>query len=65
MSCFKNPSFFVKYFKTKKPFSLIAKGLRISKLPLLETFGTFCWSKIMEELQNIYTLKDLINNPVV
>jgi len=48
----------------KKPFSLIAKGLRISKLPLLETFGTFCWGEIIEELQNTYKLKELINLPV-
>ena len=27
--------------ETKKPFSLIAKGLGISKLPLLESFRTF------------------------
>jgi len=29
----KSPSFLKKYFKTKKPFSLIAKGLEIVKLP--------------------------------
>jgi hypothetical protein len=48
----------------KKPFSLIAKGLEIDKLPLLETFGTFCWGGFMEELRNTYKLKELINLPV-
>jgi len=38
----KNPSFFEKYYKKiKKPFSLIAKGLEIDELPLLERFRTF------------------------
>jgi hypothetical protein len=36
----KNPSFFVKYFKTKSP-SAKAKGLEIGKLPLLDAFRTF------------------------
>jgi len=31
--------------------------------PLLETFGTFCWGDIIEELRNIYKLMDLINLP--
>jgi len=43
---------------------LIAKGLEIVKLPLLETFGTFCWGEIIEELQNINKLKEIINLPV-
>jgi len=43
---------------------LIAKGLEIDKLPLLERFGTFCWGEIIEELQNTYKLKELINLPV-
>jgi len=30
----------------------------------LERFGTFCWGDIIEELQNIYILKELINLPV-
>ena len=42
---------------------MIAKGLEISKLPLLERFGTFCWGEIIEELQNTYKLKELINPP--
>jgi len=40
-----------------------AKGLEISKLPLLETFGTFCWGEIIEEMRNIYKLKELISLP--
>ena len=43
---------------------MIAKGLEIDKLPLLERFGTFCWGEIMEELRNTYKLKELINLPV-
>jgi len=42
---------------------LIAKGLRIVRLPLLERFGTFCWGEIIEELRNIYKLKELIKVP--
>jgi len=42
---------------------LIAKGLEIVKLPLLERFGTFCWGEIIEELRNIYKLKELIKVP--
>ena len=40
------------------------KCLEISKLPLLERFGTFCWGEIIEELRNIYKLKDLANVPI-
>jgi hypothetical protein len=47
----------------KKPFSK-GQRARISKLPLLERFGTFCWGEIIEELQNINKLKELINLPV-
>ena len=36
----------------------------MSWLPLLERFGTFCWGEIIEELRNIYKLKDLISIPV-
>ena len=43
---------------------MIAKGLEIDELPLLERFGTFCWGEIIEELQNIYKPKDLISIPV-
>jgi len=42
---------------------LIAKGLVIVRLPLLERFGTFCWGEIIEELRNIYKLKELIKVP--
>jgi hypothetical protein len=48
---FKNPSFFVKYFKIKKPFSLNAKGLGISKLPLLDTFRTFKGNMTSENIR--------------
>jgi hypothetical protein len=52
-----------KIFLKKSP-SANAKGLGISKLPLLETFGTFCWGEIIEEMRNIYKLKELISLPV-
>jgi hypothetical protein len=42
---------------------LIAKGLEIDKLPLLETFGTFRWGEIIEELRNVCKLKELIGLP--
>jgi hypothetical protein len=50
--------------KIKSPFSNDAKGLGISWLPLLDTFRTFNWGKIIEELRNIYKLKDLVNLPI-
>jgi hypothetical protein len=50
-------------YKKKKPFSKRPKGLEIDKLPLLDTFRTFCWGKIIEELQNINKLKELISVP--
>jgi hypothetical protein len=43
---------------------MIAKGLEIVKLPLLETFRTFCWGEIIEELRNTYKLKELIGIPI-
>ncbi len=43
---------------------MIAKGLEIVWLPLLETFRTFCWGEIIEELRNTYKLKELFNLPV-
>ena len=53
------------YFnKKEKSPSANAKGLEIVKLPLLDTFRTFCWGEIIEELQNTYKLKELINLPV-
>ena len=58
-----NPSFYVKYFKIKSP-SASAKGLEMSWLPLVDSFRTFCWSEIIEELRNIYKLKELINLPI-
>jgi len=61
---FLNPSFSMKIFiKQKSP---SAKGQRAGNvwLPLLERFGTFCWGEIIEELQNTYKLKELINLPV-
>jgi hypothetical protein len=48
----------------KKALQQIAKGLENVWLPLLETFGTFCWGEIIEELRNAYKLKELINLPV-
>jgi hypothetical protein len=50
-------------YKNKKPFS---KGQRAGNvwLPLLDNFRTFCWGEIIEELRNIYKLKDLINVPI-
>jgi len=49
--------------KTKKPFS---KGQRaeIVRLPLVDGFRTFCWGEIMDELRNIYKLKELIRLPI-
>jgi hypothetical protein len=40
-----------------------AKGLEIVRLPLVDGFRTFCWGEIMEELRNIYKLKELIGIP--
>jgi len=50
-------------YKNKKALQQNAKGLEIDKLPLLESFRTFCCGEFMEELRNIYKLKDLINLP--
>jgi len=33
------------------------------RLPLVDSFRTFCWGEIIEELRNIYKLKDLIDLP--
>ena len=49
-------------FKRKSP-SANAKGLEIVRLPLLDRFRTFNWGMIIEELLNIYKLKDLIKVP--
>ncbi len=35
-----------------------------TKIPLLDAFRTFCWGEFIEELQNTYKLKELINLPV-
>jgi len=32
-------------------------------LALVDSFRTFCWGEIIEELRNIYNLKELINPP--
>jgi hypothetical protein len=50
---FKNPSFFVKYFKIRKSPSAKAKGLRITKLPLVETFRTFKGNIAIENIRLI------------
>jgi len=42
---------------------MIAKGLEIDELLLLDTFRTFCCGEIIEELQKTYKLKELINVP--
>jgi len=42
----------------------MAKGLELSWLPLLESFGTFCGGEIFEELRNTYKLKELIGIPI-
>ncbi len=31
---------------------------------LVDSFRTFCWGEIIEELRNIYKLMDLINVPI-
>jgi len=54
----------MKKFKKQKSPSANAKGLEIDKLPLLDTFRTFCCGEIIEELRNTYKLKELINLPV-
>jgi hypothetical protein len=49
-----NPSFSKKLLKkTKKPFSLIAKGFEIVKLPLLDTFRTFKGNITIENVRLI------------
>jgi len=47
----------------KKALQQKAKGLEIVWLPLLERFGTFCWSEILEKIRNTYKLKELISPP--
>ncbi len=54
----------MKVFKNKKALQQNVKGLEIVKLPLLETLRTFCWGESIEELRNIYKLKDLVNLPI-
>jgi len=55
----KNP-----FFSNKKPSGTLAKGLVIVWLPLVDSFRTFCWGEIIEELRNIYKPKELINLPI-
>jgi hypothetical protein len=52
-------------FLQKKQKSPSAKGQRAGnvRLPLVDGFRTFCWGEIVEELRNIYKLKELINIP--
>jgi len=57
-------SFFFQKNPNKKALQQNAKGFEIVKLSLLDSFGTFCWGEIIEELQNTYKLKELINLPV-
>ncbi len=52
---FKNPSF----YKNKKPFSLIAKGLENVWLPRQNDYRTFCMS---DETEKVYQrLEEIIN----
>jgi len=51
------------FIKIKSP-SANAKGLGMVWLPLLGRFRTFYWGEIIEELPNIYKLKELINVPI-
>ena len=62
---FKNPSFSVKIIIKRKSPSVKTKGLEIVRLPLLDAFRTFSWGEIIEELRNIYKLKELIRVPSV
>ncbi|MHA1233159.1 MAG: hypothetical protein ACTSPQ_21250, partial [Candidatus Helarchaeota archaeon] len=61
---FKKSFFLINISRNKKSPSANAKGLGIDKLPLLDTFRTFCWGEIIEELQNTYKLKALISHPI-
>jgi len=47
-------------FQIKKPFSLIAKGLEIVRLPRQDEFRNFC---ISDETENVYQkLEEVISN---
>jgi len=49
---FRKSFFFCKIiYKKKKPFSLIAKGLEIVRLPRQNDYRTFCMS---EEIEKVY-----------
>jgi len=50
--------------KKQKALQHLSQRAGICKLPLLETFGTFCWGEFMEKLRNTYKLKELIDLPV-
>jgi len=39
------------------------KSSNPTRLPLLDTFRTFCWGEIIRELRKIYRLKELIGIP--
>jgi hypothetical protein len=43
----------VLFLQNKKPFSMIAKGLEIVKLPLLESFRTFKGNIALENIRLI------------
>jgi len=49
----------------EQPRSLCLKGSNPTRLPLMDSFRTFCWGEIVEELRNIYKLKELINVPII
>jgi len=50
-------------FLVEKPFSKCQRTGN-ARLPLLDSFRTFCWGEVIEELRKIYKLKELINLPV-
>jgi len=58
-----NPSFTTINLQKRKSPSAKAKGLEISRLPLVDSFRTFCWGEVIEELRNAYKLKELIGIP--
>jgi len=51
------------FIKLAQPCSLCIKSSNPVWLPPVDSFRTFCWGKIIEELRNIYKLKELINKP--
>jgi hypothetical protein len=55
----------MKVFKNKKALQQKAKGLGMVRLPLVDSFRTFCWGEIIEELRNIYKLKVVLGHGIV